>query len=146
MARFEVGYASTATVTVAPICDIRTGSTREVFLREMGFFCNAATASAVGLYRQATVGTASTTIVPVAVNGADAASLTLIGTAWSSAPTISTNVPLRKLGTAASVGAGAIWTWWGGDGLRIPVSSSLVLWNFSGATNSVLNGYFVFDE
>jgi hypothetical protein len=146
MPRFEVGYSSTATVTAAPIADLRTGSTREAYIRELGFWCNAATSSAVGIYRPATVGTASTTVVPVATNATDAAALATVGTAWSSAPTISTNVPLRKATLAGSIGAGIIWTWWSGDGLRIPASSSIVFWNFSGTTNSVLNCYIVYDE
>ena len=74
----------------------------------------------------------------------DATATSVIGTAWSVAPA-STAVPLRRIALPANIGAGFIWTF-GGSGLVIPTSSSLVIMNRLGTTGPVMNGYVVIDE
>ena len=145
MARYAAGFTTTATATAAAIADLRTAAGERVYVREIGLFLNAATASAIGLYRPSTLGTASTSVTAVPVDPADAAATASVGTAWSVAPAVSTNVPLRKAQLPAAVGNGIIWQF-SDRGLVVPVSSSLLLWNFGGTTNSVINGYIEWEE
>ena len=145
MARFCAGFTTTATVTAAAIADLRSASGERLYVREIGLFLNAATASSIGLYRPSTLGTASTSVTAVPVDPGDAAATGSVGTAWSVAPAVSTNVPLRKAQLPAAIGNGIIWQF-SDRGLVVPVSSSLLLWNFSGSTNSVLNGYIEWEE
>jgi hypothetical protein len=119
-------------------------STRSRLL-EIGITTTAATASSVGLYRPTNTPVASTTVVPVPADPADGVGVTLLGTAWSTAPTIGTNVPIRRWTTAAAIGAGVIWTF---PNMTFGVAgiSALVLWNFGGAAGSALNVYCVTDD
>ena len=146
MARHAAGFTTTATVTAAAIADLRSGSGERLYVREIGLFLNAATASSIGLYRPSTLGTASTSVTAVPVDPADAAATGSVGTAWSVAPAVSTNVPIRKAMLPAAIGNGIIWTFPDRNGLVVPVSSSLLLWNFGGSTNSILNGYIEWEE
>ena len=145
MARYAAGFTTTATAAGAAIVDLRTAAGERAYVREIGLFLNAATASSIGVYRPSTLGTASTSVVAVPVDPADAAATASVGTAWSVAPAISTNVPLRKAALPAAIGNGIIWQF-SERGLVIPVSSSLLLWNYGAAANSVINGYFEWDE
>ena len=145
MARYAAGFTTTATAAGAAIADLRTAAGERAYVREIGLFLNAATASSIGVYRPSTLGTASTSVTAVPVDPADAAATASVGTAWSVAPAISTNVPLRKAALPAAIGNGLIWQF-SERGLVIPVSSSLLLWNYGAAANSVINGYFEWDE
>lgn len=143
---YEGGVASVAAASGAPYATIHTGSGLVAAIREIGLFVNAATASPVELIRPANSPAASTSVLGQAQDPAMPASSVNLDTAWSTAPTISTNVPLRKVTIPAVIGAGVIWTWPSGSGLVIPVSSYLVLWNFGGSAGSVLNMYVVWEE
>jgi hypothetical protein len=48
---------------------------------------------------------------------------------------------MRRISLPATVGTGVIWTF--SDGLVIPVSGSIVLWNLG--TNGVVDAYAVVD-
>ncbi len=145
MGSYAQGFASVAAAAGAAYATIHTAAGARARIREIGLFCNAATASSVQLVRAAT-GTASTSVLGQAEDPADAASVTNIDTAWSVAPTISTNVPLRRVVIPAVIGAGVIWTWPIERPLVIAVSSMLVIWNFGAGAGSVLNGYAVWEE
>ena len=145
MARYSCGFTTTATAAGAAIADLKTTAAERAYVREIGLFLNAATASSIGLYRPSTVGTQSTTVAGQPVDAADAAATALLGTAWSGAPAVSTNVPLRKAALPAAIGNGIIWTF-SDRGLVIPVSSSLLIWNWGAGANSVLNGYIEWEE
>jgi len=146
MARYAAGFTTTATAAAAAIADLRSGSGERLYVREIGLFLAAATASSVGLYRPSTLGTASTTVAGQQVDPADAAATGSIGTAWSVAPAVSTNVPIRKAALPAAIGNGIIWTFPDRNGLVVPVSSSLLLWNWGAGANSILNGYIEWEE
>lgn len=146
MARYAAGFTTTATAAAAAIADLRSGSGERLYVREIGLFLAAATASSVGLYRPSTLGTASTTVAGQPVDPADAAATGSIGTAWSVAPAVSTNVPIRKAALPAAIGNGIIWTFPDRNGLVVPVSSSLLLWNWGAGANSILNGYIEWEE
>lgn len=145
MAMYTIGFTTPAAAAAAAYCDLRTTSANRVYIREIGLFLNAATASSIQLIRPATLGTVSTSIVGQLVDPADAASSASMGTAWSVAPTVSTNVPLRKITLPAAIGNGLIWTF-GERELVVSVSSSLLVWNFGASAGSVLNGYMVWEE
>ena len=52
---------------------------------------------------------------------------------------------VRKAALPAAIGNGIIWTF-SDRGLVIPVSSSLLIWNWGAGANSVLNGYIEWEE
>lgn len=142
MARYQVAGVSATLAAAGNFFDIRTTSTDRVRVLELGVFLSAATASTVLVARSTTVGTASTTVVPVAGEPGDAAATALVGTAWSAAPA-TTAVPVRRINFPANIGAGVIWTFGLGD-LIIPVSASLLV--YSTAAASAVNFYCVLDE
>lgn len=143
---YEGGAASVAAASGAPYATIHTGANLVAAIREMGIFLNAATASSVELIRPNNSPTASTSVLGQAQDTAQAASSVNLDTAWSTAPTIGSNVPLRKVLLPGTIGSGVIWTWPSGAGLIVPVSSYLVLWNFGAGAGSVLNFYVVWEE
>ena len=85
--------------------------------------------------------TPTSPILGLTSNGG-AAAVGATAVAWGTTPTIPTQF-YRKLGLAAAIGNGIIWTFQG-DGLLIPASSSIVVWNL--ATNSVASIYWVWEE
>lgn len=143
----EAGVVTVAAAAAAPYAEIRTGANNPIVIYEMGFFINAATASSIQVVRPAAIGvTPAGTTVPVPVDDSvGAASTVTIATTWGTAPTISTNVPLRKGATPATLGTGIVWTW-PVQGLHVPKASSLVIWNYGAAGGSVLNMYVTFME
>lgn len=145
MALYSISAASTATVTVAPIATLAAGAGARLRLLELGVFCNAATASAVALYRPTNTPVVTTSTAGQPYDVADLAATGLLGTAWSTAPTVTAANSLRRVQLPAAIGAGVIWQF---DDLVVgPLGAgSLVLWNFSGATNSVLQIYAVWSE
>jgi hypothetical protein len=140
MAVYSVGFASVAAATGAAYATIHTGANFRCSILEIGLSCNAATASSVQIMKPGNSPAASTSLLGLTENPADGASTVNVDTAWSTAPTSSTNV-YRKFTLPATIGAGVIWSWPADKPLIIPVSTYLVLWNFGGSTGSVLNGY-----
>jgi hypothetical protein len=146
MARYEAGFVTPAAAAGAAYATIHTAASQRARIREIGLFCNAATASSIQLIRPANTPVATTSVLGQALDPGDPASVTNCDTAWSTAPTISANVPLRKITLPATIGAGVIWSWLPDQPLVINVSSWLVLWNFGAGAGSVLNGYIAWDE
>lgn len=142
---YHGAVATPAAAAAAAYCTFWAPALTRTRILEMGITTTAATASSWGLYRPTNTPVASTTVVTQPADPADGVGVTLIGTAWSTAPTIGTNVPLRRWTTAASIGQGVIWTF---PNLVIGVAgtSALVLWNFGGAAGSILNVYVVTDD
>lgn len=144
MAYYSLGVLTTGTASGAAAWEIRTSANVRAKVMEIGFFLNAATASTVGLGRPAAIGITPTS--PVDFQPEDPANPTVStqvqsSLAWTTGPTVPTNF-LRRIGLPATAGVGVIWTF--PQGLVIPVSSSLVLWNL--ALNSALNAYAIVDE
>jgi hypothetical protein len=110
---------------------------------EIGVFLNAGTASSIQLIRPSNTPVASTSVLGQAEEVSDPAGTCNVDTAWSTAPTISAP-PLRRVLFPATAGAGLIWTF--PQGLTIPVSGWIVLWNFGAGAGSALSVYFVWDE
>lgn len=146
MGYYSIGITSVAATTGATLCTLHTGASNRAKITEIYVSCNAATASSIGLIRPANTPVATTSQLGQAENIDDPASGTNADTAWSTAPTISTNVYLRKFGLPATIGAGFIWTWPEHAPLVLNASSWLVLWNFSGSTDSALSVSFKWSE
>jgi len=145
VALYSAGVATPAAAAGAAYTDLRAhASSDRAKLKRIEITVNAATASSIGLYRPPTVGTASTTVIGVA-HGADPAPSALVGTAWSSAPAISTAVPLRRIVTPATAGYPIIWDFVGME-IEIALGATLVLWNFGAAAGSVLHVEWTWDE
>ncbi len=142
--RWNTSVATPAAAAGAAFATIAAPAANRVRILEMGFFNNAATAGSIQLIRSNNTYVATTTTSPVPSDPADPAGTTLVGTAWSTAPTIQT-VPLRRIGLPASIAAGVIWQF--EDMIVGPIGAgqSLVLWNFGAAIASVLQLYVVTD-
>jgi hypothetical protein len=144
MARYTAAANSTTTTTGTARIQLESPSGSKVRLVEIGLTIAAATASTYGLYRSATVGTGSTAIVPVPHDNLSGAATGVVETAWSAAPTISTNVPLRRITLPATAGSGFIWQFYD-DPIVVPASGGILLWALSTVANNQ-DFYIVFDE
>lgn len=143
MARYSLA-SRTSNVTTGNACwELRSTATDRLFVREIGITLAAATASTFGLGRPAAIGVTPTS--PVTVQAMDAANPAGTGTvaiAWGTGPTIPAQF-IRRIGLPATIGAGIVWVF-GDQGLVIPVSSSLILWNLS--ATGVSDVYVDLDE
>lgn len=151
MAFYEVGVASVAAATGAAYESIHGAATVLAKLRELGAFCNAATASPFWLARPANTPVATTSALGNAVSpDAEPVSVVNVDTAWSTAPTTPTIIH-RRVTLPATIGAGVVFVWNPGEEIELSKTAGsnqwLVLWNPSGgATGSVLNTYCKWQE
>lgn len=116
--------------------EIRNGATTKAKVMEVGLSLVAATASVIGLGRPAAIGitpTSPVTFLDEGDGGAPAGLLTH-AIAWGTGPTVPAAF-LRRVSLPATIGAGVIWQF--PEGLGLPISGSIVLWNL--AANSVLD-------
>ncbi len=145
MSFFEIGKASVAAATGAAYATVHGATTVNPELLEIGFFCNAATASSCSIARPANTPVATTSSLLNAMN-ADAVQASLVNydTAWSTAPTTPTIV-YRLITLPATIGAGYVGVWQLGTGIQLSKTAGshqwMVLWNFGAGTGSVLNAY-----
>ncbi len=130
----------------AAVCawEIITGATPgRVRLKEFGLFLAAATASTYGLGRPQAVGitpTAPVNFLPEDPNNVVAAGVVQSAVAWATPPTIPTAF-IRRISLPATIGTGVIWTF--PEGIVIPVSYSIILWNIG--TDAVADCYAVIE-
>jgi hypothetical protein len=140
--RVSLGVRTSSGTTGAAAWEIITGATPgRAKVLELGLFLVAATASTIGLGRPAAVGVTPTTPVDFLAedpNDVIAAGVVQSAVAWGTGPTIPAAF-IRTISLPATIGTGVIWTF--PEGLVIPVSSSIILWNLG--TNSVLDVYAV---
>lgn len=142
MARYTLSVR-TSNVTIANACfELRTTATQRIRIMEIGITLAAAAASTFGLGRPAAIGVTPTSPVTVLPEDpADATGASTTALAWGTGPTAPTAF-LRRIGLPATIGAGIIWQWQ--NGLIVPVSSSMVLWNIT--ATGVADLYIVVDE
>jgi hypothetical protein len=144
VARYSLRTRTTVTTNAAACYELRSTSTDKLFVQEIGIFLGAATASTYGLGRPQAIGVTPTSPVTVlAEDPGDPAGTATTAVAWGTGPTVPTQF-LRAVALPAVIGSGIIWTF-GGRGLAVPVSSSLVLWNLT-ANSAVTDLYVVVDE
>jgi hypothetical protein len=139
--RYEIAIVGAAGTTGAAQMELRAASTDSLWLKEVGITTNAATATIIGLCKTPNASTLGSLTVGNAVNGG-AAAVGGIATTWGTAPT-TPSVIYRRIGLPAAIGNSVIWTFQG-DGLLVPASSFLCLWNF--AANSIVTAYWVWEE
>ena len=140
--KYTLGVRTLSGTAGAAAWEIRTGATPgRAKLVELGFFLAAATASQFGIGRPQAIGDTPTTPVdflPDDPNDVLASGVIQSALAWGTGPTVPTAYR-RRISLPATVGSGVIWTW--PEGLVIPVSNSIVLWNIG--TNAVVDAYAV---
>ena len=138
--RVSLAVRTTGAADATPAWEIRTGATPgRVKVVELGLFLAAATASIIGLGRPAAIGVTPTDPVDFLQEDPDdvlASGVIQSALAWATPPTAPTAF-LRRIALPATIGTGVIFSF--PDGLVIPVSSSIVLWNLG--TNGVLDAY-----
>ena len=139
---FSLGVRTSAVTAGTASWEIRTGATPgRVKVHEIGFFLAAGTASTIGLGRPAAIGLTPTSPVdflPEDPNDVLASGVIQSSLAWATPPTVPAAF-LRRVSLPATIGTGVIWTF--PEGLIIPVSYGLVLWNI--ATGSAIDAYAV---
>lgn len=129
---------------------LKTGASNRARIIEVGISISVApsTAPVFQLSRATTaLGTASTSQVGLALDGADANGTTTLESAWSAAPTINTTYH-RALGLPVTAGGGFIWTWPESSPLVLGASNALQITNAnaSGATTGTFYAYVVWEE
>lgn len=145
MARYSIATTKTSGAAAAWLLQLRTSSTRDLRLREVGVYTTTAVAGTVGLIRSATVGaTFTSTAAGAAWDNVSGAGSALVDTAATTAPTISgTPAYFRQAVFPATIGSGVIWTF--PEGLVVPVSAGILIWQLTAAAVGY-NAYFDFDE
>jgi hypothetical protein len=142
--RVSLGVRTTGVTDASAAWEIRTGaSPGRVKLVELGIFLAVATASTYGLGRPAAIGDTPTSPVDFLTedpNDVLASGVVQSALAWATGPT-SPAAFLKRISFPATIGSGVIWTF--PEGLVIPVSSSIVLWNLG--TNGVVDAYAVLE-
>lgn len=142
--RLSLGVRTTDGSTGTAAWEIRTGATPgRVKVVEIGLFLAAAAASTYGIGFPQAVGITPTSPVDFEEedqNNVLASGVVQSALAWGTGPTVPTYF-FRRIALPATIGTGVIWTF--PEGLVIPVSSSLVLWN--AAENGVVDAYAVVD-
>jgi hypothetical protein len=115
-------------------------------VREIGVFNETAVASSVGLVRNATTGTPSTSVLVQAQDPQRPAGQTNIDTAWSAAATVGSNY-LRQIVLPATIGAGIVWYFGPGELIaKNGATTQLCLWNFGAGTSAAMRLYVVVYE
>ena len=140
--KLSLGVRTTSGTDATAAWEILTGSTPgRAKIMEIGIFLAAATASVFGIGRPAATGvtpTSAVNLLPEDPNDVIAAGVVRSALAWGTGPTVPTGF-LRRISLPATIGTGVIFSF--PQGLVIPVSSSIVLWNLS--TNAVVDCYAV---
>jgi len=138
--RLSLAVRTTDGTSGAAAWEILTGATPgRVKILELGIFLAQATASTIGIGRPAAIGTTPTAPVDFLQedpNDVLASGVAQSALAWGVGPTAPTAF-LRRISLPATIGTGVIFSW--PQGLVIPVSSSIVVWNL--AANSLLDCY-----
>ena len=138
----SLAVLTTNTTTTQASWEIITGSTPgRVKLMEIGFTLAAATATVIGFGRPAAASITPTSPVNFTTddpNDVIAAGVVRSALAWGTSPTVPATF-IRRMNFPATIGGGVVWTF--PEGITIPVSSGLVLWNIGSV--SALNAYAV---
>lgn len=143
--RYERADLTTGVTAANTALEVRAGANNPVFIKEIGIFLEAATATKLGLGRPANNGSvAGGTLGAFQSDSEDDAASQggVVLSGWSTAPTVPTTF-MRMVTLPNAIGNGIVWTF-AGDGLRVKAARSIVLWNI--ATSSALRYYIVIEE
>lgn len=142
MARYSLGSRTTGTASGAAAWEFRTGASYRGKIMEIGISLATAVASTLGLGRPAAIGVTPTTPVTLlALDPNDGPSVNQTALAWATGPTVPTAF-IKRITIPGTIGFGVIWQW--ANGLIVPASSSLVIWNL--ALNGLFDVYVDTDE
>ena len=148
---YSVSVQCTGALAGAPIAQLRNPNSAggpTLRLKEIGAFCNANTAAAVGLIRALATGTASGggSALGQSLSSDPQAATGLLDFAWSSAPTIAGS-PFYFMSAQlqAAQGAGIVWPFYD-EPLEVVAASGLVLWNFGLTTTPAMTVYAKWGE
>lgn len=143
MADYELGVLTTTVTNASVAAEIRAGSD-PIYIKEIGIFLTAATATKLGLGRPAnTVGAGGTVSLMLPTVSDDPASVGgIVLSGQTTVPTVPTSF-LRRIDIPGAIGNGIVFTW-GGKGLRVKAATSLLVWNLQ--ANSALDMYVVAEE
>lgn len=145
MARYSISTTKTTGAAAAWQLQFRTGSARDARVFELGLFTTTAVAGTYTLERAATVGaTFTSTPTGAAFDPVTTAGVAVVDTAATTPPTrAATPAPFRQAVFPATIGSGVIWTF--PDGLLVPISSGLLIWQTTAAAVG-LSFYVDYDE
>jgi hypothetical protein len=134
MAIYHLGLTSTVTTDNTPVWGLLAPSTQNTEVREIIIVNNAATTSTFGLGLAASAGTQTSGVAVTPAGASDTSTGHSTGAvAWSAAPTVPT-VYFRRAALGGVIGDPLIFIF--PEGLIIPASQELVLWNIKGGTGS----------
>lgn len=149
MSLYELGLASVAPLTVANYMSMIATAAVRPRIQEMGMFCNAATASSIGIGHPGNTATPTGPTVGQAVDVNDQTSLASLSTTWTTAPTVPAQF-FRRIVLPATIGAGIVWVWNRGEEITLEkvttANGQLTWWNFGAGTASVLQTYTKWNE
>jgi hypothetical protein len=143
VSRYSLSATKTTGAAAGLIAQLRTGSARDLRIWEVGVFATTAVSGSIGLIRPSAVGaTFTSTAAGQPEDPVSGAGVAVIDTVAGTPPTIGATY-LRQATLPATIGAGVIWTF--PNGLVVPISASMALWQTSAlAVGYAL--YFVYDE
>lgn len=127
MARFSLAVRTSNVTNANAIVEILAGS-KGCRLRVLNFTLATAVAGVFGVGRPAAAGVTPTTPVPFLSDGADA-SLARIALAWGTSPTAPAAY-FKRVSTLATIGS--LFSVSVGNGIWIPLGTTLVLFNITG--------------
>lgn len=143
MARYSLAQRTSGTASGAAAAELRSTSTDRIFVKEVGIFLAAATASSFGIGRPAAIGVTPTSpVTGTPMDPGNPAGTGQGAVAWGTGPTVPV-VFIRRYSVPATIGTGIVFVF-AEPGLIIPISSSLVVWNL--ATNGVADVHWEWDE
>ena len=124
----EAGALSTAPAATADTAyfGIWNGSGGAIRVREIGVYNTAATAGKLAIKRITARGTQTGTIAFEKLDAGDVAVTVNLDFTYSAQPTVSGGY-IRRSHIAAAVGAGFVWTWWAGMGLRVENGAGIAI-------------------
>ena len=143
---FTTGFQTVAAASGAPYCTFHTGSGRRAFIRQISFFTTQPIQSAIGLIYPANSPVATTSTTPVAMDQADASPTCAADTAWSTAPTISTDPFLMQWTLGPATGAGFIMPLARDEMIVLAKSTFIVFWNFGAISGAALSATIIYEE
>ena len=143
MALISLALRTTSATTGTAAWEIRTTSSGKVSVTEIGISLVAATATVLGLGTPTAIGTGTGAVTFLKDDPLDQTPVTIGAVTWgTAAPTGPPTNFYRRWSFPAAIGSGMIFTF--PQGLVIPASSSLILWNL--VTGSLLDVYAAIEE
>ena len=129
MARYGNSITKTTGAAAAAICTLGATASRDIRVFEVGVSLSTAVSGEVGIMRPGnTPGTPSGGQIGAPLDNVSGADTATLHNTWATTqPTAGTG--MRRMVLPATIGAGVIWTF--PDGIVIPASSYLMVWQYS---------------